>query len=100
MLIVVVERKTIDLFGAHHLTEYNTYKTIVKHKQRVNTVFAELGGTTPHRLRPPGTKSKMQPPRVTSSEEIGTSSKPRKKVVGGFRIEYEELFFHEAIFEM
>jgi hypothetical protein len=80
MFVLEVEKnKVVDLVGPHHLTEYDAYKNIVKHKECVNRIFSELGGTAPLHPRPSKPKRKMQPPSATDLEEVGTSSKLVKR---------------------
>jgi hypothetical protein len=47
------------MIGKSTLNEYKAYKSIVKHKKRVNRVFSELGAETALRSRPPGMDKKI-----------------------------------------
>jgi uncharacterized protein YktA (UPF0223 family) len=44
--ILKVEERVNEMVGESTLNEYKAYKHIVKHKQRVNHVFSELGAET------------------------------------------------------
>jgi hypothetical protein len=47
------------MIGKSTLNEYKAYKSIVKHKKRVNRVFLELGADTALRSRLPGMDKKI-----------------------------------------
>jgi DNA-directed RNA polymerase subunit N (RpoN/RPB10) len=47
------------MIGESTLNEYKSYKSIVKHKKRVNRVFSELGAETALRSRPLGVDKKI-----------------------------------------
>jgi hypothetical protein len=57
--ILELEEKVNEMVDESTLNEYKAYKSIVKHKKRVNCVFSELGAETVSRSRPPGMDKKI-----------------------------------------
>jgi hypothetical protein len=57
--ILEVEEKVNAMVGESTLNEYKSFKSIVKHKKRVNRVFSELGAETALWSRPPGIDKKI-----------------------------------------
>jgi hypothetical protein len=57
--ILEVEEKVNGIIGESTLNEYKAYKSLVKHKKRVNHVFSELSAETTLRSRPPGADKKI-----------------------------------------
>jgi hypothetical protein len=53
------EEKVNEMISESTLNEYKSYKSIVKHKKRVNRVFSELGAETALRSRPLGVDKKI-----------------------------------------
>jgi hypothetical protein len=47
------------MVGESTLNEYKSFKSIVKHKRRVNRVFSEFVAETALRSRPPGVDKKI-----------------------------------------
>jgi hypothetical protein len=53
-----VEKKVDSMTGESTMNEYKTYKNLVKHKKRINSVFSELSAETSFCSRPPGVDKK------------------------------------------
>jgi hypothetical protein len=74
-----VEEKVNEMVGESTLNEYKAYKSIVKHKKRVNRVFSELGAETALRARPPGVEKKI--PAAVIAVCSATPPKARRRRV-------------------
>jgi hypothetical protein len=57
--ILQAEEKVNAMVGESTLNEYKSFKSIVKHKKRVNHVFSELSAETALRSHPPGVDKKI-----------------------------------------
>jgi hypothetical protein len=73
-----VEKKVDAMVGESTLNEYKAYKNLVKHKNRVNRVFSELGAEIALRSRPPGVAKKV-PAVAVASCSAAPPKAPRKK---------------------
>jgi hypothetical protein len=56
-----VEKKVSAMIGESTMNKYKAFKSLVKHKKRINHVFSEVCGDKSFRSRRPGIKKKAQP---------------------------------------
>jgi hypothetical protein len=56
-----VEKKVSAMIGESTINEYKAFKSLVKHKKRINCVFSEVCGDKSFCSRRPGIKKKAQP---------------------------------------
>jgi hypothetical protein len=76
--MVEVEKKVNLMIDEYTMNEYKAYKTLVKHKRRINRVFTEVCGDKSFNSRHPGHKLKV-PAVVVASCSAAPINAPRRR---------------------
>jgi hypothetical protein len=73
-----IKRRVNLMVGEYTMNEYKAYKTLVKHKRRINRVFSEVCGDKSFHSRRPGRKLKI-PAVAVASCSAAPSRAPRRR---------------------
>jgi hypothetical protein len=73
-----VERRVNLMIGEYTMNEYKAYKSLVKHKRRINCVFSEVCGDKSFHSQRPGHKLKI-PAVVVASCSAAPRGAPRRR---------------------
>jgi hypothetical protein len=73
-----IERRVNLMIGEYTMNEYKAYKSLVKHKKRINRVFSEVCGDKYFHSRRPGRKLKIPAVAVASSSTAPPKA-PRRR---------------------
>jgi hypothetical protein len=73
-----VERRVNLMIGEYTMNEYKAYKSLVKHKRRINRVFSEVCGDKSFHSRRPGRKLKI-PAVAVASCSAAPRGAPRRR---------------------
>jgi hypothetical protein len=78
------EEKRVNLMiGEYTMNEYKAYKSLVKHKRRINRVFSEVCGDKSFNSRRPGRKLKIPAVAVTSCSAAPINAPRRRSSKSG-----------------
>jgi hypothetical protein len=73
-----IERRVNLMIGEYTMNGYKAYKSLVKHKKRINRVFSEVCGDKSFHSRRPGRKLKI-PAVVVASCSAASPKAPRRR---------------------
>jgi hypothetical protein len=76
--MVEVEKKVTLMIGEYTMNEYKAYKTLVKHKRRINRVLTKVCGDKSFNSRCPGRKLEVPTVAVASCSAAPISA-PRRR---------------------
>jgi hypothetical protein len=78
-----VEKRVNLMIGEYTMNEYKAYKSLVKHKRRINRVFSEACGDKSFNSRRPGRKPKIPAVAVASCSAAPLNAPRRRSSKSG-----------------
>jgi hypothetical protein len=81
-----VEKRVNLMIGEYTMNEYKAYKSLVKHKRRINRVFSEACGDKSFNSRHPGRKLKIPAVAVASCSAAPPNAPRRRSSKSGLSI--------------
>jgi hypothetical protein len=81
--VLDMEKRVTLMIGEYTMDEYNAYKSLVKHRRRINHVFSEVSGDRSFNSRRPGRKLKIPAVAVASCSAAPINAPRRRSSKSG-----------------